>query len=272
MPREEWNTPRLLRNFSLVRKLEGRPWPPGYEAAAAADNASPRGRLNGGGMVLPQPNERALLGCLLAKLQVRASSGRGILVGRAPGGARAQVGTQAGGRGRRFGSPPAPGAPSPRRPQREPPARRPSPPSPKPRRRPSPPTTPTHPPQALDADVLVGHNISAFDLSVLLHRLQALKVPLWSRVGRLRRSSVPRLTGGGHIFGGGASAGLLTCLAGRLLCDTYLSGARAPGGVGQLWGRTAARRRPSALRLQAEAGLPGREQRVGGGSSAPAVR
>ncbi len=150
MPREEWNSPRLLRNFSLVRKLEGRPWPPGYEASVAADNASLRGQLNGGGMVLPQANERALLGCLLAKLQ------------------------------------------------------------------------------ALDADVLVGHNISAFDLSVLLHRLQALKAPLWSRVGRLRRNTFPKLTGGGHIFGGGASAGLLTCLAGRLLCDTYLSGACVP--------------------------------------------
>ncbi|KIY94207.1 DNA polymerase alpha subunit A, partial [Monoraphidium neglectum] len=145
MPREEWSSPQLLRNFTVVRKLDGHPWPPGYEASVAADNASPRGRLNGGSMVVPQPNERALLGCLLAKLQ------------------------------------------------------------------------------ALDADVLVGHNISAFDLSVLLHRLQALKVPLWSRVGRLRRNTFPKLTGGGHIFGGGASAGLLTCLAGRLLCDTYLS-------------------------------------------------
>jgi DNA polymerase alpha subunit A len=29
---------------------------------------------------------------------------------------------------------------------------------------------------ALDVDVLVGHNISAFDLSVLLHRLQHHKV------------------------------------------------------------------------------------------------
>lgn len=30
--------------------------------------------------------------------------------------------------------------------------------------------------QALDADVLVGHNIAAFDLSVLLHRMQHHKV------------------------------------------------------------------------------------------------
>ena len=90
----------------------------------------------------------------------------------------------------------------------------------------------------------MGHNISAFDLSVLLHRLQALKAPLWSRVGRLRRTNFPKLTGGGHIFGGGASAGLLTCLAGRLLCDTYLSGERPRvlgGGVG-VGGRCGAER------------------------------
>lgn len=31
--------------------------------------------------------------------------------------------------------------------------------------------------KALDADVLVGHNIAGFDLDVLLHRLQHHKVP-----------------------------------------------------------------------------------------------
>ncbi|GFH09748.1 uncharacterized protein HaLaN_04947, partial [Haematococcus lacustris] len=77
--------------------------------------------------------------------------------------------------------------------------------------------------QALDADVLVGHNIGAFDLTVLLTRMQHHKVPLWSRLGRLKRSSFPKLTGGGQAFGGGASAGALSVLAGRLLCDTYLS-------------------------------------------------
>jgi hypothetical protein len=29
MAREEWNNNRMLRNFSMIRKLEGRPWPPG---------------------------------------------------------------------------------------------------------------------------------------------------------------------------------------------------------------------------------------------------
>eukprot|EP00884_Botryococcus_braunii_P011316 jgi/Botrbrau1/20185/Bobra.0173s0083.2 len=77
--------------------------------------------------------------------------------------------------------------------------------------------------EKLDADVYCGHNIAAFDMDVLLHRLQHHKVANWSRLGRLKRSKMPHLGGGGHVFGGGASAGLLAVLAGRLLCDTYLA-------------------------------------------------
>jgi DNA polymerase elongation subunit (family B) len=33
--------------------------------------------------------------------------------------------------------------------------------------------------QALDADVLVGHNLGAFDLAVLLARMQVHKVSCW---------------------------------------------------------------------------------------------
>ncbi|GMH25198.1 hypothetical protein Nepgr_027041 [Nepenthes gracilis] len=76
----------------------------------------------------------------------------------------------------------------------------------------------------LDSDFLVGHNISGFDLDVLLHRAQACGVPssMWSRIGRLKRSVMPKLTKGSSIFGSGASPGIMSCLAGRLLCDTYL--------------------------------------------------
>ncbi|KAJ4963774.1 hypothetical protein NE237_023713 [Protea cynaroides] len=76
----------------------------------------------------------------------------------------------------------------------------------------------------LDSDVLVGHNISGFDLDVLLHRAQACKVPssMWSKIGRLKRSVMPKLTKGSTIFGSGASPGIMSCIAGRLLCDTYL--------------------------------------------------
>jgi hypothetical protein len=59
---------------------------------------------------------------------------------------------------------------------------------------------------------------------VLLLAPPRAQVQLWSRLGRLKRSSFPKLTGGGHTFGGGAGPGVLSVLAGRLLCDTYLSG------------------------------------------------
>jgi DNA polymerase alpha subunit A len=46
---------------------------------------------------------------------------------------------------------------------------------------------------------------------------------MWSKIGRLKRSIMPRLNRGVSTFGSGASPGALTCLAGRLLCDTYLT-------------------------------------------------
>ncbi|KAG8373805.1 hypothetical protein BUALT_Bualt11G0063300 [Buddleja alternifolia] len=76
----------------------------------------------------------------------------------------------------------------------------------------------------LDSDVLVGHNVSAFDLDVLLHRVQACKVPssMWSKIGRLKRSAMPKLNKGSSLYGSGASSGIMSCIAGRLLCDTYI--------------------------------------------------
>ena len=50
-------------------------------------------------------------------------------------------------------------------------------------------------------------------------------MPQWSRIGRLKRAAFPALGGGGHTFGGGAGTGMMSAIAGRLLCDTYL-GAR----------------------------------------------
>ncbi|XP_027362652.1 DNA polymerase alpha catalytic subunit [Abrus precatorius] len=76
----------------------------------------------------------------------------------------------------------------------------------------------------LDSDVLVGHNISGFDLDVLLHRSQACKVASsnWSKLGRLNRSTMPKFGRRSKIFGSGADPGIMSCIAGRLLCDTYL--------------------------------------------------
>ncbi len=49
---------------------------------------------------------------------------------------------------------------------------------------------------------VVGHNILGFDLDVLLHRIKHHNVPHWSRLGRLRRSQMPKLSSG---VGGRAS-------------------------------------------------------------------
>eukprot|EP00892_Ulva_mutabilis_P006845 jgi/Ulvmu1/4532/UM002_0258.1 len=59
--------------------------------------------------------------------------------------------------------------------------------------------------QALDADMVAGHNIGCWDLQILLQRLQHHKVPMWSRIGRLKRNRMPTLSGGGNMYGGGAS-------------------------------------------------------------------
>ncbi|KAL3140237.1 hypothetical protein ABBQ38_004511 [Trebouxia sp. C0009 RCD-2024] len=208
-PCTSWNNSRHLRHFSVLRKMDNQPFPTGFEQAVKDSNQSELGRRNGGNMVSVQASERALLCYLIGRLHT------------------------------------------------------------------------------LDPDVLVGHNVSAFDLDILLHRLQHHKgraclgnhaqyletaaavsftcyvaleaypdmqiitwvhncglyvdrgqcrtalaaalrqaqnlVPNWSRVGRLKRSKFPSLGGGGHTFGGGAGAGVMTVLAGRLLCDTYLS-------------------------------------------------
>lgn len=45
---------------------------------------------------------------------------------------------------------------------------------------------------------------------------------MWSKIGRLKRSVMPKLTKGNTMFGSGASPGIMSCVAGRLLCDTFL--------------------------------------------------
>lgn len=45
---------------------------------------------------------------------------------------------------------------------------------------------------------------------------------MWSKIGRLKRSEMPKLMKGRSTFGSGASPGVMSCIAGRLLCDTYL--------------------------------------------------
>lgn len=75
---------------------------------------------------------------------------------------------------------------------------------------------------SLDPDVLVGHNIAGYDVSVLLHRLQACKIAHWSKLGRMRVKTMPRLNSGPSAFGQSNWAEF-QAVSGRLMCDTYLS-------------------------------------------------
>ena len=76
----------------------------------------------------------------------------------------------------------------------------------------------------IDADVICGHNVAGFDVDVLLNRLRENKVAHWSRIGRLKRTRFPNLSGGNQgSFWRCASIGALSCMSGRLLADTYLS-------------------------------------------------
>uniref|UniRef100_A0A8C2U0Q1 DNA polymerase n=1 Tax=Coturnix japonica TaxID=93934 RepID=A0A8C2U0Q1_COTJA len=68
----------------------------------------------------------------------------------------------------------------------------------------------------IDPDVVVGHNIYGFDLEVLLQRINVCKVPHWSKIGRLRRSNMPKLGGRGGF-------GERNAACGRMICDVEIS-------------------------------------------------
>ncbi|NXF16602.1 DPOLA polymerase, partial [Rhodinocichla rosea] len=68
----------------------------------------------------------------------------------------------------------------------------------------------------IDPDVVVGHNIYGFDLEVLLQRINLCKVPHWSKIGRLRRSNMPKLGGRGGFAERNAACG-------RMICDVEIS-------------------------------------------------
>ena len=102
--------------------------------------------------------------------------------------------------------------------------------------------------QSLDPDVLVGHNITGSDLPILLERMKEHSTPRWSRVGRLIRHAWPAkgFTGAANNASAGASPEVLTCTAGRLLCDTHTSGeGRAAGAGGMATGRAGVTSRAS---------------------------
>lgn len=74
----------------------------------------------------------------------------------------------------------------------------------------------------IDPDVIVGHNFIGFDLDVLLHRMKDNKIDSWSKIGRLRRSKLPKLQAGAGGMGDSTFSERAVA-SGRLLCDTYLA-------------------------------------------------
>ncbi|XP_056414766.1 DNA polymerase alpha catalytic subunit [Hyla sarda] len=68
----------------------------------------------------------------------------------------------------------------------------------------------------IDPDVIVGHDIYGFDLEVLLQRINLCKVPFWSKIGRLRRSTMPKL-------GGRSGFAERNAACGRIICDIEIS-------------------------------------------------
>ncbi|CBJ49021.1 conserved unknown protein [Ectocarpus siliculosus] len=77
--------------------------------------------------------------------------------------------------------------------------------------------------QQEDPDVLVAHNLMGFDFDILLSRAVHLKLATWSKIGRLRRNTPPRVYSSSHGMKGAGGSYNANVAAGRLLCDTYLS-------------------------------------------------
>ena len=67
-----------------------------------------------------------------------------------------------------------------------------------------------------DPDIIIGHDVSSFDIEVLLHRAVANKIPQWSRFGRLKRQQPPWLSGNKRMTE-------RTATTGRLVCDLKIS-------------------------------------------------
>uniref|UniRef100_A0A2K5TTL9 DNA polymerase n=1 Tax=Macaca fascicularis TaxID=9541 RepID=A0A2K5TTL9_MACFA len=68
----------------------------------------------------------------------------------------------------------------------------------------------------IDPDIIVGHNIYGFELEVLLQRINVCKAPHWSKIGRLKRSNMPKL-------GGRSGFGERNATCGRMICDVEIS-------------------------------------------------
>ena len=74
----------------------------------------------------------------------------------------------------------------------------------------------------IDPDVLLGHNLCGSMFELLVARMSNLNIPHWSRIGRLKKNSIPHKRGNEAGYSGSQWIPR-TVSCGRLLVDTYLS-------------------------------------------------
>ncbi len=73
-----------------------------------------------------------------------------------------------------------------------------------------------------DPDMLISHNLCGGIFELLLARIDFLKIVHWSRIGRFKRSQIPKKVDSGSSYGGSQWVPRLAS-CGRLLVDTFLS-------------------------------------------------
>jgi len=73
--------------------------------------------------------------------------------------------------------------------------------------------------QKLDPDVILGHDLHGFQIEVLLHRMNAHRIPHWSKLGRLKKNNMPNLNTKSSSFALVDSG----AVCGRVMCDTMTS-------------------------------------------------
>jgi DNA polymerase alpha subunit A len=74
----------------------------------------------------------------------------------------------------------------------------------------------------IDPDMIVAHNLCGGLFETFLARVNTLHISHWSRIGRFKRTQIPRSRDGGNSFGGSQwIPRQVSC--GRLLVDTFLT-------------------------------------------------
>lgn len=71
--------------------------------------------------------------------------------------------------------------------------------------------------ESFDPDILVGHNLYTGHLDEIFNRINKYKIENWSKIGKVKRDSLPKFVSSGSNFF------TRNCTVGRLICDSFLS-------------------------------------------------